>query len=485
MKKTIQKENLLKILYIIASIIFVIPSIIYIIQNKTVYKFDKWFEFLLNDSARETQTIAYLMILVVITVIYILIIKYRNKIFKDIKSVLKYTSIVGFIYILSIPFTCSDVFYYMGVGRIDSTYNQNPYYTTIRQYVDENQNSKPEIINDSVMMEGYMNDWGNSTVVYGPVWQLICKFVGLLSFGNVDIGLFVFKIINLLVHIINCWLIYKLTGKKIFALIYGLNPFVLIEGIMCVHNDMFVVLFTLFALYFMKNKKKLWVSMIFLALATGIKYFSILLLPFIIIYYFRKEKPINRFLKCINYGIIFIIALLVPYLIYAKDLSILSGMITQQGKMAKSIYIPILQYFPSISINSLSTLLLKIFAIIYLFTVIILLVKKNITLRNLMQKYTVFLLIFLFSLITQFQPWYLMWLMPIFMWQNSNNVKVLVLMGIISEFANAVFLLNGEGYVFGTPFILIMYTAILGSALTIEKLANKRKIKAFKVNMSK
>ena len=78
-----------------------------------------------------------------------------------------------------------------------------------------------------------------------------------------------------------------------------------------------------------------------------------------------------------------------------------------------------------------------------------------------------------------------MWLMPIFMWQNSNNVKVLVLMGIISEFANAVFMLNGEGYVFGTPFILIMYTAILGSALIIEKLANKRKIKAFKVNMSK
>ena len=366
----------------------------------------------------------------------------------------------------------------MGVGRLDSNYNQNPYYTTIKQYVDENKETNPNFKNDSVLMQGYLNGWRDSTVVYGPAWQLICKFIGLLSFENVNIGLLVFKIINLLIHLINCYLIYKIAGKKIFACIYGLNPFVLIEGIMCVHNDMFVVLFTLFAFYFMK-KKKLWASMIALALATGIKYFSILLLPFIIIYYFRKEKPSVRFVNCIKYGTIFIVALIVPYLLYIQDFSILSGMVTQQGKMAKSIYIVILEYFPNISTNLLSTLLLQIFAIVYIFTCLVLLFKQDLKFKEVIGKYTIFLLVFIFVLITQFQPWYLLWLMPVFMWQKPNTVKVISLMGIISEFANAVFLLNGEIYTNGTPFILIMYTAILAAALYIENKSNKRKTNAF------
>lgn len=477
MKNNIKKENILKILYIISSILFIVPSIKYIAKNGTIYKFDEWFKFMLNNSNRESQTIWYIIILSLITIFYILIIKNRNKIFKNIKSIISYVAIIGAIYVFMIPFTCSDVFYYLGVGRIDGTYNQNPYYTTIKEYVDNNKSE--ELTTDTVLMQGYINDWGDTTVVYGPVWQLICKGVSTLSFGNIDIGLLIFKILNLIIHILNCYLIYQITGKKIFALIYGLNPFVLIEGIVCVHNDIFVVLFMLLAIYMVYKKKNILASTIFLGLATGMKYFSILLLPFIIIYYFRKEKPLKRFINCIKYGMIFLVSLLVPYLLYAKDFTILSGMQAQQDKVAKSIYIPISEYFSNISIDKLSSMLLAIFVIIYFFTCLTLLFKKKILFREMMQKYNIFLLIFLFALITQFQPWYLMWLFTSLMWQKPNTLKVMVAIGIIAEFANSVFLLNGEGFTNGTPFVLIMYTLILAVALYIEKQSQIRKNKCY------
>lgn len=484
MEKIFKKGKLLTIVYVILSILFVLPSIFYLIQNKTVFKFSMWFKFFLSESNIELQTVTYIVLLVLITFLYIMIIKNRKEIFKNIKSVLKYVLIIGIIYIFAIPFTSSDVFYYMGVGRIDSNYNQNPYYSTIRQYVENNENKLNELENDTVLMEGNLNVWADTTVVYGPIWQLVCKGVGFLSFGNVDIGLLIFKILALIVHIINCWLIYKVTGKKIFAIIYGLNPFVLLEGIMCVHNDLFVVMFTLFSLYFMK-KKKLWISMVFLALATAIKYFSILLLPFIIIYYFRKEKVSIRTLNGIKYGFIFLCTLILPYLLYVQDINVLAGMATQQGKIANSIYLFVLEYFPTIPVGVLSTLLLQIFAILYFFRCLIILFKDKIKFNELIRKYTMYLIMFIFILITQFQPWYLLWLMPIFMWQKSNMVKVLIAMGIIAEFANTVYILNGEYYIYGIAFIFILYMGTLIYALSMERQSFKRKIKCFGKNLLK
>ena len=150
---------------------------------------------------------------------------------------------------------------------------------------------------DTVLAQGYSNDWADSTVVYGPIWTLICKMVAGLSFGNLDFALLLFKIVNVLVHLGNCYIIYKISHKKLFVLLYGLNPFVLIEGIACVHNDIFVALFVLMAMYCLIKKKNLVFSIIFLAMATAIKYFEIILLPFLIIYYFREEKPLKRLRK--------------------------------------------------------------------------------------------------------------------------------------------------------------------------------------------
>ena len=59
-------------------------------------------------------------------------------------------------------------------------------------------------------------------------------------------------------------------------------------------------------------------------------------------------------------------------------------------------------------------------------------------------------------LITNFQPWYIMWLFPLLMWQKAKEIKLITQISIISQFANSIFMINGEGWKNGTPFTFFM-----------------------------
>lgn len=474
--KIININLIIKLLFAFVSILFVLPSVIYLLKNGTVYGLDKWFCFLLDDSNRNVQTFLYLIILAIMTILYCLIIKRQKEIFKNIKQVLIYTLIISAIFLMSISFTCSDVFYYLGIGRLDSKYNQNPYYTTITDFVESQENIE-DLEKDTVLMQGYQNDWADTTVVYGPIWTAICKIVAALSFGNIDVGIFVFRIINILIHILNCYLIYKISKKKIFSVMYGLNPYMLIEGIMCIHNDIFVVCFILLAIYFLIKKKKIIPAIVFLALATAIKYFAILLLPLFIIYHFREEKVLKRFGRCIQFGLFFALILLIPYLFYIRDINVFAGILTQQSKFAKNFYIIIEEYFSPANLKVLiNKFLLVIFIYIYALKCFVLVFKSKIKFHREAKEIEYFLIAFLFLLITNFQPWYIMWLFPLLMWQSSKNMKLIIQVSLISQFANSIFLAYTENWRNGTPFTFCM---LLG--VTICICLNNRKKKRKKI----
>lgn len=476
-------NHFIKILFIIASLLFAMPSIIYLVQKKTVYQFGPYFQFLYDAQvSRVTQTLLYIFVLAILAIVYFVIVKKRKELFQNMKKMFLFIAIIAMIFVAVLPFTCSDVFYYLGIGRLESTYHQNPYYTTIKEFVEQGDNSQ-YLQADTVLAQGYSNDWADSTVVYGPVWTLICKAVAGLSFGSIDFGLFIFKMVNVLVHLCNCYLIYQISHRKIFTLLYGLNPFVLIEGIACVHNDMFVVLFILAALYFLVKRKNLIISIVFLVMATAIKYFAIILLPFVIIYYFRSEKPLKRLGRCVQYGCLFLMVLAIPYLFYIQDGQVLSGLFIQQEKLAKSFYIILTEYFrePTLSPSTVNYVLLGAFTIIYFFTCVILLNQKEIRFRIEMKKANYFIMAFLFLLITNFQPWYIMWLFPLLMWQSAENIRWIPQIALMSEFANSIFLTYGEGWQNGTPFTFVFIVGSLGIWIVNEKMKQKGR-KEFWIN---
>ena len=93
------KSYLIKILFIIASIIFAIPSCIYLLENKTVLEFGPYFQFLYNfQTSRLTQTFIYIIILLLLTLAYFLTMKNREKMFKNIKRMFIFISIISIIF---------------------------------------------------------------------------------------------------------------------------------------------------------------------------------------------------------------------------------------------------------------------------------------------------------------------------------------------------------------------------------------------------
>lgn len=461
-------NNVLKKVFIFLSIIFMSPSIIYLLQNNTVYYFNSSFEFLLTDNiSRITQTIIFLILFICLVAVYFFIIKKHKQLFSNIKQILLFVLIITILFAIMLPFTSSDIFYYIGVGWLDSNYNQNPYYVSINEYMEINEEAQT----DQLLIKGG-DYWGGQTVVYGPVWELICKTFATISMGNINFALFIFKLFAVCVHILNTYLIYKICKKKIFSVIYGLNPFILIEAIANVHNDIYVVFFVLLCLYFLIRKKNLLLSIFMLALATCIKYFTILLLPFIIIYYFRKEKRLGvRFLNCVKYGLLFIIFVSIPYLIYVQDFGVLGGIFDQQAKYTKSLQtVLLLHNFPNMEM--LQKILMSCFFIICVVICINAITRRNITLQYLMRRYNILLFIFTAILIANFQPWYLMWLFPTIMWQNSSTIKTIVGITITSQIANCTFLWHGENYMYSQQFVLIMIVGILISIL--YSLKNKK-----------
>lgn len=461
------KNKFIKIGFVVLSILLVIPSIIYLIQNKTIMGFDIYFNFFLNNNiSKVLSTSVFLILLILLTILYFIINKL--KCFKNIKSILIFIAIVGTIFTIMLPWTSSDVFYYMGVGELDARYNQNPYYVTMRDYYMQNE----ENIEDDILLQGATNYWGNTTVVYGPVAQFFFKICSLLSMKNITVALFIFKFVNLSIHIANSYFLYKISGKKKFAVLYGLNPFILIEAMGNVHNDVIVVFFVLIALYFLLKKKNLLLSIVALSLATGVKYFTILLLPVIILYYFRKEKRLSvRFLRCIEYGIIFLIIFVLEYVLYFNDYQILLAMMAQTSKYSKSIYSALLQCNTRLCIQ-IRGISIAIFIMYYFVFCINLLTEKNIKFYKVIRKYNIALILFLLML-TSFQQWYLMWLFATMIWQKPNMIKNIVGLSLCTELANMIYMFLYESYKFDKYFVgLNIVLFIIWQIVT-----NKEKIK--------
>lgn len=439
------KNKILKIVFVILGVLLTIPSITYLTQNRTVMEFDTYFNFFLNENTNKTiATIIYLLIFIAIMFVYINIIK-RKEMFKNIKQILKYVLLVSAIFVIMLPWTSSDIFYYMGVGELDSQYGQNPYYITMEEYYNDNQ----ENIDNAIFEKGANNYWANTTVVYGPIAQLIFKTCSALSFNNVDICLFIFKLLNLVIHLANCYLIYKVTNKK-FAVIYGLNPFVLIEFIGNVHNDIIVVFFILLAIYFLENKKLI-LSIISLALATGIKYFTILLLPFVILYHFRNEKNIGkRFGNCVKYGLIFLGIFILEYAVYLRDFQVFTAMLVQTERYAKSLQSVLSQINTDLMLTIKFSLQI-IFFMYYCKICIDLLVEKNIKFYKIIKNYNIALILFLLIL-TNFQQWYLIWLFSTMMWQKPNMIRNIIGLTAVTEIANSIYMFKSEWYIYDMYF---------------------------------
>lgn len=477
LKEKIQ-SSWLKLVFIMCSILFVIPSWIYFFGNNKSVELPSNLEycFFLNYGvSKNTQTAVYIVIISIMVITYCLIIKNGERVFNKIKGLFIFVFAISMIFAFSVPCFSSDIFYYMGVGRLAAAHGQNPYYTDLRGYVDSN---SIDISSDTVMQAGYKNYWSNTTVVYGALWTIICTVISFLSFGNLNVCMILFKLLNVGAHVLNCYLIYKISGKKLYAIIYGLNPFILVEGIMNVHNDMIVLFLILSALYMLRKKKNIFVAIACLALATSVKYVAIFLLPVIIIYHYKDKNVLTRFLKCLEWGLVYVAIVAVTYFPYFKDINVFIGIITQQTRLAKGLYSSIVVLLPE-NINCIAYIRSTFISIIFiLYTVmsVKLLVNKNVKLYKEMRKVFFVFVYVLILILTNFQPWYFIWLSAFVIWQKPKYAKLIIVMQIAMLYANIKFLLTSESYV-NAPSFFGTFVLISVGYLILEQIREHRKRK--------
>ena len=467
------KNNIFIILSTICSAFFAVPSIIYIFQNKTIYKFSWVWTYLFKRPMTKIDcyinAFLFFILFTAIFLLYFFVLKKHNKILKSKKQIFTLIIIASLLFMIIIPYTSTDVYSYIANGWSSAHYKENPYYISTGEIAQKNGVSDP-------MFNKVANCWRFEKVVYGPAWTIICTALSWLSFGNIDIALLIFKLANLAVHIINCILIYKITKKNLFVVLYGLNPFILFEGLTNVHNDIFIVLFILLALYAVIKKKNLFIAVACIAVTTEIKYLAILILPFVILYAVKNKEIKERVKCCIWCGIEYIAIIALLYLVYVKnDLSVLMGLFIQQTKYNRSIFYLIYELTGKNvkAVSLMQNFALLAFAVYYVYVVIRILISKKINMHQIMEKYNIILLIFTFVLITNFNPWYIMWFYPTIFLIRGKSIKNILYLSYTCEIANLLsFALWSEKQILGIPYFIIM----IGGAIILN-MANRVKIK--------
>lgn len=467
-KKTILTKNIssnivIKIIYFLTSILLAIPSIMYLIKNKTIYNFVYIFSYMCRNPIEQYElyinAIIYITIFSVLFLLYFKILKNISKIFKNNKEMFIFIFVIAALFLIIIPITSYDVYSYIGNGWVDFKYSENPYYTSVQQVWDKN--------GPDQMLGKVARCWRNEPVIYGPAWSIICKTLTSLSFGNITAALYIFKFATLIIFAGSLFLIYKITKKKIFVAMFGLNPYILFEFLSNVHNDIFLVFFVLLSIYFIKNRKNVILSVACVAIATAIKYLSILLLPFIIIYALKDENIKNKIIKTIIYGLEFLVILCAFYLIYIRDLNVLAGIFIQQNKYGRSIFLGI-YYLLNGDQNILRVakiIALGIFAISYVTIVFKLFFTnktKELKFSKLMRVYQIFLFLFTFVLITNFNAWYVIWLFPTLFFQKAKNIRYTLYLsvGVIYSYAIS-YATKIDNETVGIPYLIVMICTVI------------------------
>ena len=468
-----RNKKILLYLMVAVSILLCIPSVLYLIVNKTVDGFDSYYTYSLIKTGNLQIGILngtiVIGLLLMFSLLYLFIVKEEKNIFDNKKHIVIFIAIIAFIFMLILPYLSSDIYYYIGDSWVCSKYHENPYYTSVKDLQDSGIND--EILNNT----GY---WKATTSVYGPVWNIIAILLVSLSFGNITVALFVFKISALIIHLINCLIIRKITKSNKYMLLYGLNPLVLIELISNVHNDIYLIFLLLVSLYYLIKKKNIYLTLLFLILSVALKYSTVLIIPFVLIYCFKEKTIPKRILHCSISGVLIIAAAILLYMPFYRDITIFTNMLVQDGKFSQSIMallmVKMKRYHNVFEIINFCKL--PVLFIIYAIMLAIILFKEKMSFSFIMKKYNIIMLIFIFIGLTTFQKWYVLWLFPTIIWQNKcmrNFILNLTITGIVPSFAY--FLIENDSFSIGIYYSFIMLVLTLGNTLIWEITKKRRK----------
>lgn len=168
-----------------------------------------------------------------------------------------------------------DIFNYLTTAKVAFNFHENPYIIM-----------PIEFIGDTNLLFTHA---ANKIALYGPLWIAISGIPYLLGFGNFVLAFFNLKLVVMLFYIGTVWLIQKISKSIYAALLFALNPLIIIEALIGSHNDVVMMFLALFS-FFLLKKKKILLASLFLIGSILIKYVTIFLIPVFIFAAYKTFK---------------------------------------------------------------------------------------------------------------------------------------------------------------------------------------------------
>jgi hypothetical protein len=237
------------------------------------------------------------------------------------------TLLLGVTYMLIPVVTSPDIFSYIAYARMGVIYHLNPL-TTL----------PPAIHSDPVYVHLY---WNNQPSAYGPTWAGISSVLQwfTLIFGAQSLLPMVvaLRLLGLATHLCSTLLIWSITGhlqrlqgqispqKRLLATLgFAWNPLLLFEACVNAHNDTPLLLLVLLAIWFLLPRKQTTTgslrayipAIVILALATCLKLNIVLLVPFVLIFVWKRTQHEVRLFMIVKLTFIYagiIVLLYAPF----------------------------------------------------------------------------------------------------------------------------------------------------------------------------
>jgi hypothetical protein len=216
---------------------------------------------------------------------------------------------------LAMPWVSPDVFFYIGMGWLDSHYGLSPYLHSM--------SAVPGLSTEEMFQNVYPGFLYGPTS-YGPLFQWVAKWLATLSGGNEILALALHKALYLAVHVASCFLLIRLVpsaSAKWAFIFFACNPLILFSILACAHNDHLMTFFVL-AAFALRQTRRYFLCGVALGAAFSIKYIPILLLPLFFLDLILGKSTLFPLSRRIGQGLTlsggFLLAVLALYGLYPE-----------------------------------------------------------------------------------------------------------------------------------------------------------------------
>lgn len=217
------------------------------------------------------------------------------------KISIKILFLTVFLFHLTFLFTpylsSNDLYSYIFTTRVNGIYGKNPYFVKYEMFLQDPLYQKLETV------------WAHETTLYGPLFLHIGGLINQLGQNNLSFLTYVFKALFIGANLLNIYLLYQITKDKRTVFLFAANPLIIFELSGNSHTESLTLLLLLLSFYFFSRKP----AASFLSFITSIliKYYSLVLMPFYLIY--LKKVSIKSLALSLSLGILVTVVVYLPF----------------------------------------------------------------------------------------------------------------------------------------------------------------------------